>query len=186
MPTARQELAAVACGKTIFALGGSTGTHAGYLASVQAYSVASGAWTARAPMPTPRDGLAAVKGSDGRIYAIGGDNSGWGAALSTVEAYNVKCNTWVSVASLPASLTGAAAVKGADGADLRVRRLEQPLRWSPGGGGGLRPGLRHLELAARHAHAAPGVRGGRGRAQISVVGGTSDQITPLDTVDALG
>ena len=115
MPTARQALAAVASGKTIFALGGSTGGHSGYLPSVEAYSVSSGAWTARAPMPTPRDGLAAVKGADGRIYAIGGDNSGWGGALSTVEAYTLARNSWAAVAPLPTPLTGTTGVKGPDG-----------------------------------------------------------------------
>ena len=41
-------------------------------------------WTTVAPMPTPRYGLAAVSGPDGRIYAIGGDDGS--SYLNTVEA----------------------------------------------------------------------------------------------------
>jgi N-acetylneuraminic acid mutarotase len=53
-------------------------------------------------MPTPRAGLSAVVGTDGRIYAIGGEDAS-GNELSTVEAYSPSSNTWAAVASLPSA-----------------------------------------------------------------------------------
>ena len=40
----------------------------------------------QAPMPTPRTGLKAATGTDGRIYAIGGRDRNFNP-LNTVEAY---------------------------------------------------------------------------------------------------
>lgn len=50
-------------------------------------------WTAKAPMPTPRGGLA-VAASNNRIYALGGLNEG--AALAAFEEYDPLRNAWVS------------------------------------------------------------------------------------------
>jgi len=47
-------------------------------AGAQPSAADNGTWTAVAPMPTARFGLAATTGPDGRIYAIGG-NGGNGA-----------------------------------------------------------------------------------------------------------
>jgi serine/threonine protein kinase/N-acetylneuraminic acid mutarotase len=54
-------------------------------------------WTPGAPIPTPRQMLAAA--SDGKlVYAVGGTN---GADLTTVEAYDPAANTWTSLPPLP-------------------------------------------------------------------------------------
>lgn len=54
---------------------------------------ASNGWGWGAPMPTPRQGMAAVTAPNGKIYTIGGDTPG-DLHLSTVEIYDPCTNTW--------------------------------------------------------------------------------------------
>ncbi|HAW71767.1 MAG TPA: hypothetical protein DHD79_08780 [Firmicutes bacterium] len=61
----------------------------------------------KAPMPTPRKGLAAVA-VGGKVYAIGGMNHT--GILDTVEAYDPSTNTWETKASMPTARTYLAAV----------------------------------------------------------------------------
>jgi N-acetylneuraminic acid mutarotase len=63
------------------------------------YSV--GLWSARAPLPGARRGLA-VWTANGVLYAMGGANSA-GTALRTVQAYNAATNSWTTKAALPAA-----------------------------------------------------------------------------------
>ena len=64
-------------------------------------------------MPTARDGLAAVFGTDGRLYAIGG--YGEGGVTGVVEAYTPATNSWTTVAPLPTPRQGLTAVLGHNG-----------------------------------------------------------------------
>lgn len=124
MPTRRQGLAAaVGLDGRIYAIGGVTGpVPAGPFTSVgttEVYDPATDTWTTAAAMPTPRHGLAAALGSDGRIYAIGGFGGTStpcpGVACGTVEAYDPATNTWIARASMPTSRTFLAAVAATDG-----------------------------------------------------------------------
>ena len=55
-------------------------------------------WTLGAPIPTPRQMLAAA--SDGKLmYAVGGSNGN--TDLTTVEAYDPAAKTWTALAGLP-------------------------------------------------------------------------------------
>jgi N-acetylneuraminic acid mutarotase len=65
-------------------------------------------------LPTPRDGLAAATGADGRIYAIGGQLAG-GLLTNEVDAYDPCSNTWTVVAPLPTATYELAATTGLDG-----------------------------------------------------------------------
>ena len=115
MPTARGDLA-VATGPDgrIYAIGGYLPPPQNYdVNTVEAYDPIAGSWSTVAPMPTPRDGLAAVTGSDGRIYAIGGESNG--SFVKTVEAYDTTANTWSTVASLPVATWRLAAAAAPDG-----------------------------------------------------------------------
>src|SRR5438309_1790783 len=81
-----------------------------------AAKMAADTWETIAPLPSPRYGLAAALGSDGRIYAIGGcRNTPPHVALRTVEAYNPGSNTWAGVAPLLTPRCDLEAVSGADG-----------------------------------------------------------------------
>lgn len=73
----------------------------------------AGTWSTVAPMPTARDGLAAVAGADGLIYAIGGVSSN--GASNAVEAYDPMTDSWTSRAPMPTPRFELAAVLGTDG-----------------------------------------------------------------------
>ena len=64
------------------------------------YSIANDKWEYVANMPTPRSGLAAVLGKDGKIYVMGGlgDDCQW---QSTVEVYDPETNTWEKNTDMP-------------------------------------------------------------------------------------
>ena len=108
----RRFLSAAVVGRTFYAIGGEVnacGSLGTPLATMEAYDVDTGLWSARAPMPTARSffGVAVV---DGIIYAVGGgDASG---NLATVEAYNPATNTWTTRAPMPSgrSLLAVAAI----------------------------------------------------------------------------
>jgi serine/threonine protein kinase len=90
----RAAAAAAAVGGRIVVVGGVDASGA-LLNSTEVFD--GNAWTLGAPMPTPRQMLAAA--SDGKLlYAVGGTN---GADLSTVEAYDPTANTWTSLPALP-------------------------------------------------------------------------------------
>ncbi len=69
------------------------------------YTPATNTWTALAPMPTGRTGLAAAVVGDA-IFAIGGRRQIGGPCSgqprARVERYNIATNTWSRVAALPA------------------------------------------------------------------------------------
>ncbi len=101
MPTPRYNFGVGVVNGTIYAVGGlETGPSGGLVATgaVEAYDPLSNTWTAKAPMPTPRSGLA-VGVVNGLLYAVGG--AGSGPAINVVEAYDPVANAWASKASLP-------------------------------------------------------------------------------------
>jgi hypothetical protein len=112
MSVARFSLAAGVVGDRLYAIGGADGVCASSpcpfapLATVEMYNpAASGlgafdAWTIRAPMLTPREGLA-VAVVNGKIYAMGGHTSG-GGAVATSEVYDPLTNSWAARASMSA------------------------------------------------------------------------------------
>ncbi len=125
MPTPRAAHAIVALNGRIHALGGhadgapqldsrehrvgsdhaSVGTH-------EAYDPASNTWKRLAPLPTPRNHLAAAV-INGRIHAVGG-RVGNDFTMSTHEIYEPATDTWRSAPPLPTGRSGIAAA-GLDG-----------------------------------------------------------------------
>jgi N-acetylneuraminic acid mutarotase len=88
-----------------FILGSSATAPAGYT-TVGAGSLGGG-WSASAPLPTPRNGLAVVQ-LNGLIYAIGGQ--GTSGVVNTLEVFNPATNTWTTKSSMPTARTDLAAV----------------------------------------------------------------------------
>jgi hypothetical protein len=88
--------------------------------TVAEFNVASDTWTMLAPLPTPRQQLAAVTGPAGKIYAIGGYNGGDSGCsgahtLTTVEAYSPRLNAWTEITPLNDGRFDLGAATGADG-----------------------------------------------------------------------
>jgi len=78
------------------------------LASVEMFDLASGVWTARAPMPTGRRTMV-VGLLNGRAQVIGGEITAGGGSFATNEQYDPVSNTWQSLAPLPTPRHGAVA-----------------------------------------------------------------------------
>jgi N-acetylneuraminic acid mutarotase len=102
MPTARIYLGGATVDGLIYAAGGYTISNPD-LAVVEAYNPATNSWSTRAPMLSPRGGLALVgvssgePGCGGYLYALGG---GWNVQTDTVERYDPAANRWESISSL--------------------------------------------------------------------------------------
>ena len=97
MPTGRASVSvnsAVVDGE-IYVIGGWSQPPFRALSTVEAYNPATGKWTKKADMPTPR-AVASTAVVDGKIYAIGGVGS-WGVgspAVPTVEVYDPTTDSW--------------------------------------------------------------------------------------------
>jgi N-acetylneuraminic acid mutarotase len=131
-------------------------------------------------MTTPRDGLAAATGPDGRIYAIGGFDTDY---LSSVEAYDVATNSWTHVASMVHPRYTFAAVTGPDkqiyaiGGEFRFASINTvevyntaTNSWSP---------VAPMTTPRRQLAAAVGKDG-----RIYAIGGINNLTGPLATVEA--
>ena len=114
MDLARFSLAAAVVNDRLYAIGGVDGSCSssgpgcpfGPRATVEifnplvtAYAEFEQAWMPRAPMSTPREGLAAAA-VNGRIYALGGHTSG-GGAVGSMESYDPVANAWTARPSMP-------------------------------------------------------------------------------------
>src|SRR5579864_1941376 len=109
MPSARDGLAAAAAPDgRILAIGG---RGAAYPAGIDVYTPpavtppAPGGWVTGAPLPTGREGMAAVAAPDGQIYVLGGFRDSDGTPLATVEAYRLSSSSaagaWVAIPPMP-------------------------------------------------------------------------------------
>jgi N-acetylneuraminic acid mutarotase len=86
------------------------------LASVECYDPATNTWTERAPMPQPRQGMAAALAADGRIYVVGGAESFQSSvSLDTVEVYDPLTDTWSTGPKLRHARRGHAMVATTNG-----------------------------------------------------------------------
>jgi N-acetylneuraminic acid mutarotase len=103
LPVATQELATVACGGKVYAMGGLI-QHAVDTGAVWVYDPASKQWTAAAPYTTDttkyvdHPGAACV---NGKVYFFGGLIRA-GVAVSNAYEYNPATNTWTPKAAMPA------------------------------------------------------------------------------------
>ena len=98
----RNSSAATEVNGTIYVMGGidaPAGTILGSLGTVEAYTLASNAWTAKTAMPTARNSLAA-SAVNGIIYAISGKTGATGV-VTTVAAYDPATNSWSTKTSMP-------------------------------------------------------------------------------------
>ncbi len=116
IPTPRDGLAVGVVNGILYAVGGAI-THRSergfpvyteYLSTVQAYNPSTNSWSSKAPLPTPRSGVA-VGVVDGILYAVGGVGSATGRVewnqypldLNTVDAYDPVTNSWTTKGLIP-------------------------------------------------------------------------------------
>lgn len=145
LPEPRASLAAAGANGKLYVLGGTAGGGVAAppgLATLSIYDPATRQWTAGAPLPTPRSGLAAVA-LGGKIYALGGQDGG--RSLAAVEVFDPQAGTWSAAPAMPearrdlaATTLGDAAIYALGGADAgetsnRVQVYDAAARrWSAG------------------------------------------------------
>ena len=111
MPTPRQHLASSVVQGKLYAIGGRVSGVATNLNVNEEYDHSTDSWSARAPMPTNRSGIAAAVEGD-RIFVLGGETPF--GTLNTNEEYNPLGDTWTKAPPMPASKHAISAVS-ADG-----------------------------------------------------------------------
>ncbi len=120
MDVERFSLAAAVVNDKLYAMGGVEGSCSGspcafgpistvevFNPLVTAIAEFEQAWTARASMTTPREGLASAV-VNGKIYAIGGHTTG-GGTVASMESYDPSTNVWSARASMSGPRAGMAA-----------------------------------------------------------------------------
>jgi len=105
---------AAASGGLFFAIAGRHGWDEaeGDTTSVDAFDPATGAWSARAPIPTARSeiGGSTTTMSDGRILVVGGSIEGVHPSAD-VLVYDPATDTWAALPPLPSARKGAVAAR---------------------------------------------------------------------------
>ena len=100
--------AAAVVGDRLFVVGGYGGGRVRWTAldSLYEFVAARNAWEARAPLPTPRGGLAATA-LDGRLHALGGSTE---RVSNAHEVYDPATNRWTRANAMPTARDHLAAV----------------------------------------------------------------------------
>ena len=108
LPAAVHHAAAAVVNDRLFVIGGFGGGRVRWTAleTVYEFVPAANAWAARAPMPTPRGGLA-VAALDGRLHALGGSAD---RVVNTHEVYDPAANRWTAANAMPTARDHLAAV----------------------------------------------------------------------------
>jgi len=108
LPVAVHHAAAAVVGDRLFVVGGYTGGRVRWTAleSLYEFVPARETWEARAPMPTPRGGLA-VAVLDGRLHALGGSAD---SVSNAHEVYDPATNRWTRANAMPTARDHLAAV----------------------------------------------------------------------------
>lgn len=118
VPTDRNHLGAAAIDGKVYVAGGrfGGGFNSERTDALEVYDPATGAWSVRAPLLSPRGGVASVE-ANGCLFVIGGEgNYADPRGLSDEnEAYDPRTDSWTSLARMPTpthGLVGAAFVNG--------------------------------------------------------------------------
>ncbi|MDE2293152.1 MAG: hypothetical protein KGL53_13810, partial [Elusimicrobia bacterium] len=102
MPSARNNLQAVALDGTVYVLGGNDGG-TGSIKSNTAYDPLSDTWSSRADMPDGRSSFASAV-LDGKLFVAGGWNGS--AYIAAAASYDPAADSWTVRAPLPSAIGG--------------------------------------------------------------------------------
>jgi hypothetical protein len=112
LPNGRNHGGGAAAGGLFYAVAGRHGwnENSGDTADVDAFDPAAGAWTARAPIPSPRSEIGAATSTlaDGRIVVVGGSLPGV-LPSADVFVYDPTRDAWSTLPALPEPRKGAVA-----------------------------------------------------------------------------
>jgi N-acetylneuraminic acid mutarotase len=78
---------------------GGAGNASGILPDVNAYAPSSNSWSAAAPLPNGRYGLAGSRDAAGNIYVVGGYAGG--SQVATTTLYHPSTNSWTTLPNMP-------------------------------------------------------------------------------------
>jgi N-acetylneuraminic acid mutarotase len=94
-------------GGKIYVTGGRLGSFARNLGDNEEYDPRTDRWVKKAPLPTPRSGIAAVV-ADGKIYVFGGESTE--GTFTANEQYDPATDSWRTMPPLPTARHGLGAV----------------------------------------------------------------------------
>jgi len=108
LPTPVHHAAAAVVDNRLFVVGGYSGGRVSWTAEQAVYEFVGGrgVWEGRAPLPTPRGGLA-VAALNGRLHALGGSGD---RVTGAHEVYDVASNRWTTANAMPTARDHLAAV----------------------------------------------------------------------------
>ena len=134
----RHGVALVAANRSLYAIGGISGSSRKCKSRVERYTLSDGRWRKVASLPAPRSGMAAAA-LQGSIYVVGGWDGR--ACLTSVLRYDCAANEWSEVAPMQKARYGLSccAVGGmlyAIGGGVRVEEESDPTAGDPANGGG--------------------------------------------------
>ncbi len=111
-PRARDHAAGAAVGGEVLAVGGRRSLIGAVLPDVDRYDPATGDWTAGAPLPTPRGGVAHAVGADGRLHVVGGEGNPDHptGVFADHEVYDPATDAWEVLPPMPRPRHGMGAV----------------------------------------------------------------------------
>src|SRR5205823_4053653 len=107
MAVARDHFALAVDSGKLYAIGGRLGNFAVKLDANEEYDPAADSWSLRAPLPTPRSGVAGATLA-GRVQVFGGEEPR--GTFTENEAYDPIANSWSSLAPMPSGRHGLGAV----------------------------------------------------------------------------
>jgi len=132
MHFSRTGAGAAAVNGIVYVIGGSqkyntsdTGFSYMSINSTEAYNPTTDTWVDKAPMPTPRDGLA-IAVFQGKIYCFGGRNVSKDYSISTNvnEVYDIETDSWETKTPMPTARSGLQASEVDDKIYLIGGRIE--------------------------------------------------------------
>ncbi len=115
-PSVRDHMAAGVLDGRLVVVGGRDGAIAALVDALEIYDPATDRWTTGAPIPTPRGGVAAAVGPDGRLHVLGGEGNPADAygVFPDHEVWDPSTDTWEALGAMatPRHGMGAAFVDG--------------------------------------------------------------------------
>jgi hypothetical protein len=110
MPTRRGHTSGAAVDGRFYVAGGDVGGHSENTEANEEFDPATGAWTARAPLPVVRGSTAGVAWVD-RVVLLGGQSGDDGSpAYANADAYDPRVDAWTALPPMPVGRHGAAVV----------------------------------------------------------------------------